>query len=314
MTAPDVIGDALVRAFADRGFQATLPRPTQLQLHVPEPSAPIDIAEWRAFAGRNSRADLPEIAASFVEGFVKKAGPVLQGTARMAGHAEIARTLDADRLRIRLYPEHAMTEEMTSALVTRRIAPGLLESVVVDYPDAVMPLNRADTGGLPPEQVFGAAVAASIGREEHYVQNDELHGVPIVHIGGTHRYVSAHVHALRRHVDPASAPYGALVALPVPEYVIMHVIGGGTHLFWAMETLQDLAARHHEVGEKEITAQVYWWRPGAYEQMPEEHALSSGMLPDLRPVGIDVDHAAKSVAPRTAETDELIALWMRDQG
>ncbi|WP_067481279.1 hypothetical protein [Actinomadura hibisca] len=314
MTAPDVIGDALVRAFADRGFQATLPRPTRLQLHVPDPSSPIDIAEWRAFAGRNSRADLPEIAASFVEGFVRKAGPVLQGTARLAQHAEIARTLDADRLRVRLYPEDALTGDMAAALVTRRLAPGLLETVVVDYPDAVMTLNRSDTGGLPPEQVFGAAVAASVGREEHYVQTDDFQNVPIMHVGGTHRYVSAHVHVLRRHVDPATAPYGALVALPVPEYVVVHVIGRATHLFWAMETMQDLAARHHEAGEKAITPQLYWWRPGAYEQLPEEHALSSGMSPDLRPVGIDVDHEAQSVAARTAETDELIGLWMRDHG
>ncbi|MGK5555792.1 hypothetical protein ACSNOI_29655 [Actinomadura kijaniata] len=303
--APDIIGDALLRAFAERGMTATLPQPDTLRLTLPDGTATTrDITEWRRHAGRNSRADLPGIAAQYAE-------QTATMFARSATHSDTRNLLDGERLRLRLYPDEALTPEMRSALVTRPLAPGLLETVVVDYPDALMPLNRGELNGVTEEAAFGAALEASLGREEHYSRTDDIQGVPVMHIGGTHRYVGSHVHVLSRYVDPAAARYGALVAFPIPEYVVVHVIGP-VHLFAAFETVQELVERHFQAGEKALTPRLYWWRPGPYERLPERQALHGGQVPDLVPVGLKVDHQEKSIQPTTAETDQLIELWLRD--
>ena len=179
----------------------------------------------------------------------------------------------------------------------------------MDLPDSIVPLNRSDLGHRTENEVFGAALRASIHREPHYVETQQLWGVPITHIGQTHRYVGAHAHALKRHLRHAGL--GALVSFPVPEYVLVHVIGD-VHLVAAMETMQSLSRTHVEQGEHPLTPQVYWWRPGAHEDLPEEQALGSGLVPDLRPVEIEVDHEERSVTPRTAAAEELLTLWTHD--
>ncbi|GAA2447285.1 hypothetical protein GCM10010191_75650 [Actinomadura vinacea] len=305
---PDIIGDALVQAFAERGYEARLAAPEALVVTLPSgPTDALDIGEWRAFAGRNSRAELPEHAAAFVRGFLRKVEPFQ----RIEEHSEIGRLISEERLRIRLYTEEELDSVpgMREALLNRPLAPGLLQSVVVDYPDSIMPLNRSSIGDAPENEIFAAALRASIEKEPHYTKTDTVWDVPILHVGETHRYVGSHAHVLKRYVG--AVPYGALVSFPIPEYVIVHEIGD-THLFAAMETMQALARTHVEQGEKPLTSKVYWWRPGAYENLPEQEALGSGLVPDLRPVGIEVDHEEKSVAALTAESDELINLWMRD--
>ncbi|MET9245252.1 hypothetical protein [Nonomuraea sp. NPDC003709] len=69
-----------------------------------------------------------------------------------------------------------------------------------------------------------------------------------------------------------------------------------------MESMQAVTRTMNEQGDKGISSQVYWWRPGQ----------DDGGVPDLRPVEVEVDHQEKSIAPRTAATQELLDLWMRD--
>ncbi|MEV7904927.1 hypothetical protein, partial [Streptomyces anulatus] len=84
------------------------------------------------------------------------------------------------------------------------------------------------------------------------------------------------------------------------------------HLLSAMGAMQELTRTHVEKGEKALTPQVYWWCPGAYEQLPEHVAFASGQVPDLRPVGIEVNRQEMSVTPYTADTEKLITIWSRD--
>jgi hypothetical protein len=313
---PDIIGEALVQAFAEQGYGAVLDSPDTVIVTRPDGSGgPLDISAWRTAAGRDSRAALPGHSADFVRGFVeglqREEATRAQAVQRVEEHSEIDRLIAEERLRVRLYTEDELSAVpgMREALVNRPLAPGLLQGVVVDYPDALMSLNRSSIGDRPEPEVFGAALRASLQKEPHYTKTDDIWDVPIMHVGETHRYVGSHVHVLQRHLGPA--PYGALVSFPIPEYLVVHEIGD-THLFASMEAMQALARTHVENGEKPLTSQIYWWRPGAYEQLPEEQALMSGLVPDLRPVGIEVNHEDKSVAAKSAETDELINLWMRD--
>ncbi|MEV0401768.1 hypothetical protein [Actinoallomurus sp. NPDC050550] len=305
MTFPvhDLVGETLLRALTERGLQATLPEPTTLEVVLPDDRCLTqDITEWRQDAERGGPAAVAKLAAEFADQTATVLG-------QYAAQQPAGGMPPADNLRLRIYTDDALGD-MRDGVVARPLAPGLLETVVVDHPDMMVVLSRADLGGADENQVFAAALSNSIGTEAHYAQTDDVQGVPVTHIGGTHRYVGAHVHVLRRHVE--KAPYGALVSFPVPEYVVMHVIGD-VHLFSAMEIMQALSRHQFEAGEKAISPQVYWWRPGPYEQLPEAEALAGGGVPDLRPVGIEVDHEEKSVTPLTAGTGELVELWMRDQ-
>ncbi|MEV0387115.1 hypothetical protein [Nonomuraea sp. NPDC050643] len=296
-TAPDVIGEALLRAFADRGYDARLPDPATVSVRLPDGStASADISAWRAHAGRGGPEGLPGAAADYAD----------QATTAFERSTGQVQDISAN-LRVRLYTDDALGA-MRDALVTRPLAPGLIETVVVDYPDSIMPLERSRLGGLTEDAVFGTALAHSL-EEPHYADTDTVQGVQVTHVGGTHLFVGVHAHALLRHTG--RAPYGALVSFPLPEYVLVHVIGE-VHLFAAMETVQDLSRRLFESGEKGISPQLYWWRPGAYEELPEEAALGGGHVPDLRPVGIQVDHEDTSVSFQTTDTDVLADLWLRD--
>ncbi|MBO2445550.1 hypothetical protein J4573_00450 [Actinomadura barringtoniae] len=296
----DIFGEVLQRAFAERGFRTTMIEWDTLEITKPgmDPWT-IHIDAFRQSASVNSRAELPRLAADYVE------RAVAAFTRDTAGIDEI---LAAGQLRLRLYHPDDLGD-LRDSLVARPLAPGLLETVVIDYPESLSPLQRSALGNLSENEAFGAAILWSLDREPHYVQTDEVYGVPITYVGEQHRYVSAHLHLLLRHVN-GHAPFGALVAVPIPEYVIIHVIGPDAHLFAAMEAMQDLARTHYEKGEKPLTKQVYWWCPGDYERIPVPDAFHSGMLPDLRPVGLEFDHEEETASPLTPYTDDLVALWM----
>ncbi|MBA9001793.1 hypothetical protein [Thermomonospora cellulosilytica] len=273
---------ALLTAFTERGYQAALLDENTLSVTLPGGDAmQADIEQWRFHAGRNPMADLPGLAASYADQFA-------QMMAQIDAHeAGAGRYSTAEDVRVRIYPDDMLTAEMREALVTRPLAPGLWETVVVDYPDAIMPLQRSLLGGESEAAVFGRALAMSLHKEPYDTTTHMLWDVPLLHIHAAHRYIGApHLHALGRHVPLESAPFGALVALPIPELLLVHVLGG-TEPAQAMHAMQAMALQHYEHGDKAITPEVYWWRPGAYERLPEPQALAGGQVPDLRPARVE---------------------------
>ncbi|GLZ13284.1 hypothetical protein Acsp04_35190 [Actinomadura sp. NBRC 104425] len=303
MTEPDVLGRALLKALTDRGYEAVLPDADTVAVTLPDGTqVKGDIREWRRHAGRNSMAALPGIAAEFVE--------KMEQDLRRAAQADAAPVGD---LRVRIYTEDALPQEVWDTLVVRPLAPGLLESVVVDLPDAISPLHKSALGGMTADEAFARALAQSVDGEPHHIMTRELYGVPLTHISGEHRYVGAHVHVLKRYVDPAASPHGALVAFPIPELLLVHPIGR-TQIFSALHAMQALAARHVEVGEKALTPQVYWWRPGAYEALDEAAAPAGGGVPDLRPVRAEIDEENAKVSLYSDEAfAELVQRLLAEQ-
>ena len=137
-----------------------------------------------------------------------------------------------------------------------------------------------------------------------------------MHVGEQHRYVGAHAQVLARHL-PGPLPFGALVAFPLPEYVLLHAIGTDAHLVLAIKTAQDVAAKLAGSGEKPISPQVYWWRPGEYERTDERTALFGGRVPDLVPVGVQVEQGEQgrvNVGLVGEPTGELVRAWEAARG
>ncbi|MFB6726133.1 hypothetical protein ACFCV3_38535 [Kribbella sp. NPDC056345] len=211
--------------------------------------------------------------------------------------------------RVRVYPEDAFPPDALPFLVTRPFAAGLIEAVVLDYPDSIRLLNRSELGDLHPTELFSNAIYTSIHEEESYVESMEYAGVPYRAIGGTHRYISSHLHALNRYVDVEATPYGALVSIPLPEYVFVHAIGRDTNVASALVVLQQVTETFFDEGERAISPQLYWWRPGAdkYTQVP------SGRVPELRPVGARLNPSDGFIEFFGSDTAELVQLWSADQ-
>ena len=190
---------------------------------------------------------------------------------------------------------------MWDTLLYRDFAAGLRETVVIDAPDSVQPLNRSALGpmGLSEEQAFAQAVAASVAEEVEASEVD-LDGVTVVHIGGAQPYTASQAHVLSRFLG--EAPHGALVAFPVREVVLAHPLGKG-HPIMAMERLQELAGRFVADAKRPISAQLFWWHPSSAGRAEAD-------VPDLRPVGVEVDHEERSVSLHTFD-DEFRPLLNR---
>jgi hypothetical protein len=305
--------DILIQAFAAEGFAVSFVGPTTLSVSLPDVSDfKVDIGEWYTGVQQVPPAILPELAAEFAASFGRGFRRSSQRAAALdAVYADIEKMLAEETLRVRIYPEDALAQppDLRDSLVTRALTPGLVEAVVIDKPDSIVSLPRTALGGKTVHQVMGAALHASLTREPIYAHTEDVFGVPFTYIGETQRYVGSHIHVLSRYVGPA--PYGALVSFPLPEYLLVHEIGT-VHLIHAMEVMQEVTDGLFKQGERGISAQLYWWQPGSYEQASEQERLASGEVPDLRPVGVEVDREEKSITPLTADAGDLMNRWFRE--
>jgi hypothetical protein len=328
---PDSAADVLIHAFSGHGCTAYLGAPNTLIIRFPDGGkGSVDITEWRMFASRTPYPALPGHAAQWAQAVVYKQrtknpgppapapwappSPAPWAPGAPAHQSKVGGMIAAGTLRVRLYPEDAFGHPpgLREAMLVRPLAEGLVQAVAEDRPDSISPVNRVDLGGVPEHEAFGAGLRAAIDKEDHYVDRQEVRGFPFTVIGGQNRYVGARIHVLGRHVRPGRV--GALVAFPLPEYIFVHEIGDKV-IFEAMDILEDLARTFEGRGEKPISSKIFWWRPGRYEQLPEQQALSSGQVPDLRVVGVDMERNGNEVNVRTRNeaTLELIDLWTREQ-
>ncbi|CAL9463720.1 hypothetical protein SUDANB121_02705 [Nocardiopsis dassonvillei] len=229
-----------------------------------------------------------------VDAAFDRAGPYAEALAEQIRRIAPQDATSAERLRTRVYPATALPQEVWDTLLHRDFAEGLRETVVIDTADSVQPLSRTALGpmGLTEEGAFEQAVAASVAEEVEASEVD-LGGAAIIHIGGAQPYTAAQAHVLSRFLG--DAPHGALVAFPVREVVLAHPLGKG-HPIMAMERLQELAGRFVADAEKPISAQLFWWHPGSAARARAE-------VPDLRPVGVEVDHEDRSVSLYTSDEE-----------
>lgn len=247
----DTARQSLLSELAARGIDARFETPDGLSVPLPD--------------GRRGMQDVSAYL-SAVEGVEDEAG-VREKAAALAGKIEsglgMVRSVASPegQLRTRLYSEAALPKEASDAFVSRRLAAGVLEVVVVDFPDSIQPLNRTDLDkfGLTEEQAFERAVEGSLG-EPFEVSRMDFEGAEIVHIGAVGGfYVGSQLHALERHLG--NAPHGALVVFPSPPVVMAHVLGQSGQPVIAMHTLQTVAGRYTADTDKPITDKLYWWRP-----------------------------------------------------
>jgi hypothetical protein len=198
-------------------------------------------------------------------------------------------------VRLRLYPEEMLVEPMRSGVVTRELAPDLWETVAVDRPDSVQPLPRSDPDdpdAAATAELYRVAVGNAV--EDEFTSTwFDIADARVLHIGGEHPYMAAHVHVLSRYLD---APFtdGALVSFPLPEVVVVHPIGG-IHPVKGLATMQQVTGRLVDDGHKAISRQVFWWVPSELERAQPGRDVELGHRPDLRAVNVDMNDGRVTV-------------------
>ncbi|WP_017608941.1 hypothetical protein [Nocardiopsis xinjiangensis] len=277
---PDDHGrQVLVKVLHELGYSARFEDPQTIS--VPLRDGERGAMDMSDYLSRVEDADLDtafEEVTPFAEAVIKRVSEV----------ADLSEA-SSEQLRVRLYPESGFPEGVADTLLGRRVGADLVETVALDTPDTVQPVTREqhEETGRSEEGTYGEAVANSVA-EPVEVSHHDFGGMNFVHIGGEHPYVSAQLHVLTRHLE--QTPHGVLVALPVPQVVLAHVLGEeSSHPVAALELLQNMADRFVEEAERPITSQVYWWHPSSRDRAESE-------LPDLRAVRIEIDQEQGSAS------------------
>lgn len=246
------------------GLRATFVDPQRISVRLADGSEAVtDVGRYRA----DVEGAAPQAVAVKAAEFVRLSAETL----RDAGPGEASH--HRGDLRLRLYPEEMLVEPLRSGVVTRELAPGLWETVAIDRPESVQPLPR-DSPGVPDAELFRMAVGNTI-LDEFTLTWFDVGDARVLHIGGEHPYMAAHLHVLDRYLEPPLTD-GALVSVPLPEVVLVHPIGG-VHPLMGLAQLQEVTSQLVDGGNKAISKQVFWWVPSD---------VDLGHRPDLRPVHV----------------------------
>ena len=159
-------------------------------------------------------------------------------------------------LRVRAYPEG----QTGPGFVTRRLAPGLSATLVLDFPKsirAVIP-SEVEKWGRPVDELFDLALAKVRAHERPTFQapTSSTYGC----VGSQGLYASTWVMMLEEFLRPVPAR-GALVTIPIRHLVLFEPIVDFSIVEAVPEMLEAAEFAFRE-GPGSVSPFLYWWRPG----------------------------------------------------
>lgn len=170
-----------------------------------------------------------------------------------------------ENLKLRVRSDAFLSTANQYGLLARPLAPGLCEQLVVDLGKVrvALPVPVLESWKLPASQVWETALhnvrtRVKVGRMPSIIpawQVDALEGGP---------YTSAQVRCLERHL-PKERPFGALVAVPSTDMVLLHVLKTASSFLTSLDFLERAAGDFFRDAEEGVSTQLYWWCDGALE-------------------------------------------------
>ncbi|MDT0329222.1 hypothetical protein [Nocardiopsis lambiniae] len=283
---PDTAVGAVVAELARRGVRSFVTDADVLVLSgVDGRGARTDLTPFRERARDAFEGRMEEAASWYADRVTAWFGRSRAGEGAEPFDHRLRVSLRTGRAPFHLFPDRALRSET-----------GLHQWVVLDGP-----LGPADLEGVvygdsarTYAEVHAEAVRRSIAEPVETVQG-WVDGARLVTVKGAHPYAAAQTHVLERHTGELA--HGAIVAFPDARTVLAHPLGQGDPIA-AMEGLNGLLARWpREVGWEVDATRSYWWHPSSRERADETD------LPDLRPVGVKVDHGLRSVSLLTSDEE-----------
>ncbi|MGE2818139.1 hypothetical protein ACQI5H_23795 [Mycobacterium heidelbergense] len=160
-------------------------------------------------------------------------------------------------IRTRIYPENMQVG--FAPVVSRILAPGLVQRVVLDQVNTIVPVTHDHLSRWPVEEpeLFDLAEANTRGDgllEVTDIDNDS--GETIIGLHGSSDYASAHIRWLGAY--PVAGRWGAAFVVPCEGMIYVHPLNG-TDAFVTVGTLAQTAAIAHAQRPNPLSSSVYWW-------------------------------------------------------
>jgi hypothetical protein len=194
-----------------------------------------------------------------------------------ADTADVFAGLSAEEVRSRTYaklwPVTAFPQRGRFRYM-REIAPGLLDSLVLDLPDSVAGISDSEVerfGGLDGLREAGLANLRALPVEERQ-RMDAPDGGNFEVLLGQSVYTASRVlvmpDLLRQMLGPVDAGYGVLAAMANRHQVALHVIRDRSVLP-SISHLARFAVLGYSGSLGRLSPDVYWWRDGAWQRISE---------------------------------------------
>ncbi len=167
-------------------------------------------------------------------------------------------------IRTRMYPEEAM-HDVGVPIVSRTLARGLVQRVVLDQVNTVMPVtyDRLSQWPITEPELFELAEANA--RGDGLLQVTDLandSGEKILRLSGSSDYASAHVRWLGEY--PVAGRWGAAFVVPCEGLVYIHPING-KGAYNAVARMANMAVTGHAELPSPVSSSVYWWHDGVID-------------------------------------------------
>ncbi|MFD0361375.1 hypothetical protein ACFQZZ_07940 [Nocardia sp. GCM10030253] len=173
---------------------------------------------------------------------------------------------DLDRirplLRARMYPEDM--EDVGIPVVSRTLAPGLAQRVVIDQVNTMVSVtyDRLSHWRIQEQDLFEIAEDNTHDDGLLTVEDLEVEDERILGLYGSADYASAHARWLGEY--PVVGRWGAAFVVPCEGTVFIHPLDG-MDAYVSVGTLANMAMVTHAERPSPVSPSVYWWHDGIIE-------------------------------------------------
>lgn len=167
-------------------------------------------------------------------------------------------------LRSRLYDEGAL---LLADVVGRRLAPGVVEALVVARAGTISTLPRAVLGswGMAAAPLYPPARAAVRAEGRLPCRQVDLGGAVFTAVEAASFFTTTHLFWLDAYVEVPAA--GAVVAMPNRHLLLAHPLRDAAAVD-AVRAMAVNAANCYDQGPGGVSPHVYWWRGGTLSLLP----------------------------------------------
>jgi hypothetical protein len=254
-----------------------------------------NLAKWCKDSGQESYRDLIEEHFERLAGLVERSNSLEQTVADFESCKDL--------LGVRIYPgEHF--DEMSKEPVAIELADGLMQTLVLDTPEAVRPVTfeEIDVWSKSVEELL--AVGRDNIRRNYVFEVIKYEDLPLLLVATDHFFAANIVFDLPDRED-LLGKYGSLMAFPTRDCAIVYPINDSDALF-ALVQLMDITESMYSDGQGSLSSSVFWYRSGMLTNVSSSKVLIDGELARMSPPPEFMNLLGEISADREASNNDKV--------